>query len=167
MGELKKIYRGMQNGAETINENFNEIDSGTVHLTGDETITGTKTFKELHFSSDTPKTSLELSSDWTANNHYVKMTNGVLSIYIDGARPKVDGMTGQSYYTVARLPEKFREIVSAHDIQFVWSSMNGGVLRYSGKVQKSTGDILFYLAPKTDTLSVNHRFSIYISYVPV
>lgn len=167
MSELKKIYRGMQNGAETIDENFNEIDSGTVHLTGDETITGSKTFKELHFTSDTPKTPLEINSDWTTNGNYVKMTNGVLSIHINGARPKKDGLTGQSYYTVAQLPAAFRKYVHDHDIQFVWSSMNGGVLRYSGKVEKDTGNIIFYLAPNTDKLSVNHRFSIYISYIPV
>lgn len=136
-------------------------------LTEPNHIQGETIFDQLHFSSDTEKTPLELDAAWTANSHYVKMTNGVLSIHIDGARPKVDGVTGQSYYTVAKLPSGFREIVNAHDIQFVWSSMNGGIYRYSGKVQKSTGDIIFYLAPKTDKLSVNHRFSIYITYVPV
>ncbi|WP_367600259.1 hypothetical protein [Lactococcus garvieae] len=136
-------------------------------LTEPNHIQGETIFDQLHFSSDTEKIPLEFDAAWTANGHYVKMTNGILSIYIDGARPKVDGLTGQSYYTVARLPAGFRDIVSAHDIQFVWSSMNGGVLRYSGKVQKSTGDIIFYLAPNTDKLMSTHRFSIYIPYVPV
>lgn len=138
-----------------------------VSLTEPNHVLGETTFDILHFSSDTPKTPLEFNAAWTANSHYVKMTNGVLSIHIDGARPKVDGMTGQSYYTVATLPSGFRDIVNDHDIQFVWSSMNGGVLRYSGKVQKSTGDIIFYLAPNTDKLMTTHRFSIYIPYIPV
>lgn len=136
-------------------------------LTEPNHIQGETIFDQLHFSSDTPKTPLEINSDWTTNGNYIKMTNGVLSIHINGARPKQEGLTGQSYYTVAQLPAAFRKYVHDHDIQFVWSSMNGGILRYSGKVEKDTGNIIFYLAPKTDKLSVNHRFSIYITYVPV
>ena len=44
MAELTKITRGMQNGAETINDNLNKLNNSTVHKTGDETIAGKKTF---------------------------------------------------------------------------------------------------------------------------
>lgn len=47
MAELTKITRGMQNGAETINDNFNKVNTeldNTVHKTGDESIAGNKTF---------------------------------------------------------------------------------------------------------------------------
>ena len=143
------------------------FDSEVVHLTGEETITGSKTFKELHFSSDTPKTPLEIDTNWTANGHYVKMTNGILSIHIEGIRPKKDGLTGQTYYTVAKLPSNFRKFVSDHHIEFVWSNVNGGASRYGGKVEKGTGNIIFYLMPGADKINSNHRFSVYIPYVPV
>nr|5E7T_G Chain G, Major structural protein 1 [Lactococcus phage Tuc2009] len=42
--ELTKITRGMQNGAETINDNLNKLNTITVQKTGDETIAGKKTF---------------------------------------------------------------------------------------------------------------------------
>lgn len=50
MANIKKVYRGMQNGAETINDNLeamnSELTSGgnVVHKTGDESIAGNKTF---------------------------------------------------------------------------------------------------------------------------
>lgn len=46
MAEIQKIYRGMQNGAETINENFVELDSSSVRNTGDEAIAGKKNFSD-------------------------------------------------------------------------------------------------------------------------
>lgn len=141
--------------------------SEVVHLAGDETIEGKKTFDDLQFSSDTAKTPLEFNDIWTSNGHYVKMTNGILSVYISGTRPKKDGLTGESYYTVAQLPAEFRGFVGDHDIMFVWSNMNGGGTRYAGKIEKGTGNIILYLSPKTDKINSNHRFSFYITYVPV
>ncbi|MDR2059464.1 MAG: hypothetical protein LBP66_04935 [Lactococcus lactis] len=50
MASIKKVYRGMQNGAETINDNLEAINSeltsggNVVHKTGDESIAGNKTF---------------------------------------------------------------------------------------------------------------------------
>lgn len=50
MAQINEIYRGMQNGAETINDNLEAINSeltsggNVVHKTGDETIAGKKTF---------------------------------------------------------------------------------------------------------------------------
>ena len=53
MAELTKIYRGMQNGAEAINTNFNTLtdnlkqsSDATVKLTGDQTVAGKKTFSD-------------------------------------------------------------------------------------------------------------------------
>lgn len=39
---LQDIYRGMENGVETINQNFKQV----VQTTGNETILGTKNFKD-------------------------------------------------------------------------------------------------------------------------
>lgn len=50
MAKLTKVYRGMQNGAETINDNLEAINAelasggNVVHKTGDESIAGNKTF---------------------------------------------------------------------------------------------------------------------------
>ena len=50
MASIKKVFRGMQNGAETINEDLEAINSeltsggNVVHKTGDESIAGKKTF---------------------------------------------------------------------------------------------------------------------------
>lgn len=53
MAELTKIYRGMQNGAEAINTNFNTLkdnlkqsSDSAVKLTGDQTVAGKKTFSD-------------------------------------------------------------------------------------------------------------------------
>ncbi|WP_242359660.1 hypothetical protein [Lactococcus petauri] len=119
---MKEIWNGMPNAGTDINDNFKEIDSNVVHLTGTETITGPKTFKELHFSNDTGKLPLEISSDWQANAHHARMKNGVLSIYIQGIRPKKDGFTGESYPVVATLPKELRGVVNDHDIPFMWSN---------------------------------------------
>nr|DAF78657.1 MAG TPA: receptor binding protein [Caudoviricetes sp.] len=50
MASIKDVYRGMQNGAETINDNLEAINAelasggNVVHKTGDESIAGNKTF---------------------------------------------------------------------------------------------------------------------------
>ncbi|MFQ6365870.1 hypothetical protein ACLM47_03795 [Lactococcus lactis] len=53
MAELTKIYRGMQNGAEAINTNFNTLtdnlkqsSDAAVKLTGDQAVAGKKTFSD-------------------------------------------------------------------------------------------------------------------------
>lgn len=46
MAEITKIYKGMQNGAETIDENFNKLNDASVQKTGNETIAGIKTFQD-------------------------------------------------------------------------------------------------------------------------
>lgn len=46
MAKLKKIYRGMQNGAEAVDGNFTELDGSVVHKKGDEIISGDKKFTD-------------------------------------------------------------------------------------------------------------------------
>ena len=52
MASIKKVYRGMQNGAETINDDLEAINSeltsggNVVHKTGDESVGGKKTFTD-------------------------------------------------------------------------------------------------------------------------
>jgi len=46
MADLTKIYKGMQNGAETINDNFNKLNAASVQKAGNETIAGIKTFQD-------------------------------------------------------------------------------------------------------------------------
>lgn len=71
MTELTKIYRGMQNGAEAINDNFNTLtdnlkqsSDAAVKLTGDQTVAGKKTF-----SDDASFKSISVSGD--INQRYV------------------------------------------------------------------------------------------------
>lgn len=52
MTELKKIYRGMQNGAESINDNFEELDKATIKKMGDQKIEGTLTVSGLVNTGD-------------------------------------------------------------------------------------------------------------------
>ena len=52
MASIKKVHRGMQNGAETINDDLEAINSeltsggNIVHKTGNESIAGKKTFTD-------------------------------------------------------------------------------------------------------------------------
>ncbi len=74
MANIKKIYRGMQNGAETINDDLEAINSeltsggNVVHKTGDETIAGNKTFTgpvKFQDSADLGKTTtIEVGIGW-------------------------------------------------------------------------------------------------------
>uniref|UniRef100_UPI00359C9C9A hypothetical protein n=1 Tax=Lactococcus garvieae TaxID=1363 RepID=UPI00359C9C9A len=82
---MKKIYKGMADGAETIDENFKEINSNMVHLTGTETITGPKTFKELHFLGDLPKGKMVAKTGFTVkDNSWYRVKNGMLQISCAG-----------------------------------------------------------------------------------
>lgn len=84
MANIEKIYRGMQNGAETIDENFKAIDENVVHIVGDEVIAGKKTFTE-----DVKVKSLEVTgdTDWTnltPINGFKTDSNSKLQYCIDG-----------------------------------------------------------------------------------
>lgn len=58
MASIKKVYRGMQNGAETINDDLEAINSeltsggNVVHKTGDESVAGNKTFTSEMATAD-------------------------------------------------------------------------------------------------------------------
>ncbi|MFK4948283.1 hypothetical protein ACI1TZ_08920 [Lactococcus formosensis subsp. formosensis] len=94
MAEIQKIYRGMQNGAETIDKNFAELDGSSVRNTGDESIAGKKTFTDdmvvknievtgnYKKSTDTKMIDLPLSGVVTAKASYQRK-NGV--VFIKGA----------------------------------------------------------------------------------
>ena len=137
MAELTKIYRGMQNGAETIDENLTKINTeleavtvGAVRNSGDETIAGKKTFTDntsvnnlnvtgtFTSTGDVPKT--EIKSFWTNFKEY---TSGVYPTYsVKNGRvvlqgvvsPKTDQAGGPTTnYGVFYLPA---EIVPHQDI---------------------------------------------------
>lgn len=69
MVELTKVYRGMQNGAETINDNLNKLNTSTVQKTGDEIIAGKKTF-----SDDTAVNNLKINGTVTRPNKKVLLS---------------------------------------------------------------------------------------------
>lgn len=101
MAELTKITRGMQNGAETINDNFEkikgELSSGgnVVHKTGDEEIAGKKTFKDdakftnsvtagtIKQVNDVAETQLKILNDVQTGTATVEVKNGVA--YLSGS----------------------------------------------------------------------------------
>ncbi len=81
MAELSKVYRGMQNGAETINDNFNKVNTeldNAVHKTGDESISGKKTFtddasfKNIQVSETIKTKNLQVTSSISASSTIYK-----------------------------------------------------------------------------------------------
>lgn len=81
MAELSKVYRGMQNGAETINDNFNKVNTeldNAVHKTGDESISGKKTFtddasfKNIQVSETVKTKNLQVTSSISASSTIYK-----------------------------------------------------------------------------------------------
>ncbi|MGI1836496.1 hypothetical protein ACRPK2_04005 [Lactococcus garvieae] len=141
MSELKKIYRGMQNGAETIDENFKTID---------------EKFKSLKVGDTDRIIPLTMASGYTANaaEYYIK--GGWIFITVQGARPN-SNKTGSSYYTFLKLPP---EIVKhlRHTEAFMWSNFQGGGTAYSGGIL-NTGDVQLYASPSSATIGSNHRYS--------
>ncbi|SFL60807.1 hypothetical protein, partial [Lactococcus garvieae] len=77
---MKKIYNGMPDAGTAINDNFNEV----VSKTGDETISGSKTFEELHFSGDIPKRSLTPKTGFANGSSWYRVKNGMLQISCTG-----------------------------------------------------------------------------------
>ncbi|MCT3113976.1 hypothetical protein EFO20_10005 [Lactococcus lactis] len=77
MANIKKVYRGMQNGAETINDNLEamnlELTSGgnVVHKAGDESIAGKK-----NFTDDTKMKSLEVTDSLKLPKANLTVTTG-------------------------------------------------------------------------------------------
>lgn len=87
MAELTKVYRGMQNGAETIDSNFNKIN--------DE-------LKTMEYPDDTPWKNLTLVGGWSATVANYRVRKGMLHINILGM--KTPALAANSSTTFATLP---------------------------------------------------------------
>ena len=142
MVEIQKIYRGMQNGAETIDENFKKIDEKV---------------KSLEPIGDTGKfIPLTMASGFTANKAEYCIKNGWIFITVQGARPN-SNKTGESYYTFLTLPATITAHIN-HTECFMWSNFQGGGTTYSGGIL-TNGQVQLYLTPTSNTIASNHRYS--------
>lgn len=137
--------------------------SEVVHITGDETIAGRKTFTEtltvnnLKVSGDTDRIiPLTMASGYTANAAEYCIKGGWIFITVQGARP-TSNKTGSSYYTFLKLPPEIVKHLS-HTEAFMWSNFQGGGTAYSGGIL-NTGDVQLYASPSSATIGSNHRYS--------
>lgn len=153
--------------------------SEVVHLTGDETIEGKKTFTgslevQLLSSDGTPLrtatfdadgqtlstdrelTPLTMASGYAANAAEYCIKGGWIFITVQGARPTTN-QTGSSYYTFLKLPSEIVKHLS-HTEAFMWSNFQGGGAAYSGGIL-NTGDVQLYASPSSVTIGSNHRYS--------
>lgn len=153
--------------------------SEVVHLAGDETIEGKKTFTgsleaQLLSSDGTPLrtatfdsggqalstdrelTNLSMSSGYIANAAEYCIKGGWIFITVQGARPTTN-QTGSSYYTFLKLPSEIVEHLS-HTEAFMWSNFQGGGAAYSGGIL-NTGEVHLYASPSSVTIGSNHRYS--------
>ena len=142
MAEIQKIYRGMQNGAEIIDDNFKIIDEKV---------------KSLEPIGDTGKfIPLTMASGFTANQAEYYIKGGWIFITVQGARPN-ETITGESYYTFLTLPAAITAHLT-HTEAFMWSNFQGGGTAYSGGILNN-GQVQLYLSPKTNSISNVNRFS--------
>lgn len=124
MAEIQKIYRGMQNGAETIDKNFSALteniknsDAKTVHIVGDETIAGKKTFTEetifskVKSSDDAKVSTYNAIGAPTAKVSYMKK-NGV--VYVTGAGNWGNWGTANVNVKKGSFPTGFRPPIDWH-----------------------------------------------------
>lgn len=153
--------------------------SEVVHLTGDETIEGKKTFTgsleaQLLSSDGTPLrtatfdsggqalstdrelTNLSMASGYAANAAEYCIKGGWIFITVQGARPTTN-QTGSSYYTFLKLPSEIVKHLS-HTEAFMWSNFQGGGAAYSGGIL-NTGEVHLYASPSSVTIGSNHRYS--------
>ncbi len=137
--------------------------SEVVHITGDETIAGRKTFTEtltvnnLKISGDTDRIiPLTMASGYTANQAEYCIKNGWIFITVQGARP-TSTITGKSYYTFLTLPAAITAHLT-HNEAFMWSNFQGGGTTYSGGIL-TNGQVQLYLTPTSNTIASNHRYS--------
>ncbi|MFK4917182.1 MULTISPECIES: BppU family phage baseplate upper protein [Lactococcus] len=153
--------------------------SEVVHLTGDETIEGKKTFTgslEVQLlssdgtllrtatfdadgqtlSTDRELTPLTMASGYAANAAEYCIKGGWIFITVQGARP-TSNQTGASYYTFLKLPSEIVKHLS-HTEAFMWSNFQGGGAAYSGGIL-NTGEVHLYASPSSVTIGSNHRYS--------
>ena len=142
MAELEKIYRGMQNGAEIIDDNFKKIDEKV---------------KKLEPIGDTEeKIPLTMATGFAVNQAEYYIKGGWIFITVQGARP-TSTITGESYYTFLTLPAAITAHIT-HTEGFMWSNFQGGGTPYSGGILNN-GQVQLYLSPKTSSISNANRFS--------
>lgn len=137
--------------------------SEVVHLAGDETIEGKKTFtgtlsaNNLEVSGDTDGIiPLTMASGFSVNQAEYYIKGGWIFISVQGARPN-STVTGESYYTFLTLPAAITAHLT-HTEAFMWSNFQGGGAAYSGGILNN-GQVQLYLSPKTNSLSNANRFS--------
>lgn len=125
MEELTKIYTGMENGPEAIDENFNKLNEGTVHNTGDETIAGKKSFTDdmsvsnlvvtgaISTVNDIPLTKVTTwNSGWSGNAYY-KVRNGQVTLVFQGVTAPALSSSGSVPFTIPGLTFSLRCIDTA------------------------------------------------------
>lgn len=119
MAELTKITRGMQNGAETIDSNFNKINGelisggNVVHKTGDEQISGEKSFDNLKITGKFTERTISIPYTWEygITGTLTRVGNTVEWI-LD--RIVVNGGNAHEQSEGATLPAGFRPIARAY-----------------------------------------------------
>ncbi len=132
-----------------------------VNVSGNVSTKGSVTAKRIASIGDVPKTPLAMSSGWTANHAFYAIKNGVLYINIYGARP-TSNLTGVDYPQVTRLPNDIAKQVTQNSA-FRWSNYTGSSTTYAGVLEGSNGTVRMYLAPKSNTLTSGHRYSVYLA----
>lgn len=116
----------------------------------------TDDIKELTTGDTNGFKPLTMAEGFTANQAEYCIKNGWIFITVQGARPN-STITGQSYYTFLTLPAEITAHIT-HTEGFMWSNFQGGGTTYSGGVL-TNGQVQLYLAPKTNSIVTNHRFS--------
>lgn len=105
---------------------------------------------------------VKFDSNWEANASQCYITNSMLVINIDGARPKtnISGAEGGIFKNVASLPEATMKNLLSHNWNFEWSSYGGGAAIFAGRLDASDGIIKLYANPNTTVIGNSNRFSI-------
>lgn len=114
---MKKIYQGMPNGAEAIESNFTELDTSAVRNTGEENISGEKTFTDptifskISSSDDAKISTFNAIGAPTAKVSYMKK-NGI--VYVTGAGNWGNWGTANVNVKKGSVPAGFRPPIDWH-----------------------------------------------------
>lgn len=114
---MKKIYQGMPNGAEAIESNFTELDTSAVRNSGEEIISGEKTFEDTTiFSKITSSDDAKISTfnaigAPTAKVSYMKK-NGI--VYVTGSGNWGNWGTANVNVKKGTFPTGFRPPIDWH-----------------------------------------------------
>lgn len=132
-----------------------------INANGDITTNGSLKARNVSSINDVPKTTLAMSSGWTANHAFYAIKNGVLYLNIYGARP-TSNVTNIDYPQVARLPDVIGRQVTQNSA-FMWSNYTGSSTTYAGVLEGNNGIVRMYLSPKSNVLTSGHRYSVYLA----